>query len=150
MRFFQEVDKKFIKIPGKTTLPTRADRGSAGHDFYLKRDVTLASGESTLEPTDVKAFMAENEYLALVIRSSIGIKLGILLTNQFGVIDSSYYGNADNDGNIHIPLVNMTEETVTIKKGERIAQGIFQHYLTTNDDAPLNDSREGGFGSSGK
>jgi dUTP pyrophosphatase len=148
MRFFEEVKHK--KYESETVLPKRSDNGSAGYDFRIKEDVTLEPGESKLCFTDVKAFFPENEVLLLYIRSSLGVKWGVNLRNGTGVIDSSYYNNSDNEGNIGIPLVNMSKKKVVINKGERVAQGIFMPYLLTNDDEVVNDIRNGGFGSSGR
>ena len=45
----------------------------------------------------------------------------------------------------------MGKEDFVIHKGERVAQGIFLSYLTTdNDRAGAGDERQGGFGSTGK
>lgn len=150
MRFFEEVAAEHKKYDGPTILPTRADPGSAGYDLRIKEDVVLEPGESKLCFTDVKAFMAENEVLLIYIRSSLGVKWGVNLKNGTGVIDSSYYNNPDNDGNIGIPILNMSRKKVVINAGERVAQGIFMPYLLTNDDEVANENRIGGFGSSGK
>jgi dUTP pyrophosphatase len=72
-----------------------------------------------------------------------------MMSNSVGVIDSDYYGNPDNEGHIMVPLINITEQPVTIKKGERIAQGIFMPFLKTSDDEVKSTERTGGFGSSG-
>ena len=45
-------------------------------------------------------------------------------------------------------LYNFGDEAVTIKKGERIAQGIFTKYLSIDNDY-TNIKRLGGFGSTG-
>lgn len=128
-------------------LPKRGTKHSAGYDFYLPETVTIAPRESVLIWTDVKAYMLEDEVLKMHIRSSIGTKLGLVLKNGTGIIDSDYYSNVDNDGNIGICLKNTNHsQEVTLMKGERIAQGIFEKYLIADDD--LADSeREGGFGS---
>ena len=98
---------------------------------------------------DIKAQMEEDEVLLLFVRSSIGIKKGIVLSNGTGVIDSSYYSNPDNDGNIGVSLLNTTDEEEIIKKGERIMQGMFMKYLITDDDNTT-EIRTGGYGSTGK
>lgn len=149
-RGFEEVSEIFMKHrPVETTLPVRADRRSAGYDFYSKESVVLKPGESHLFWTDVKAYMLEDEVLEVHVRSSIGIKKGITLANTTGIIDSSYYSNPSNDGNIGICLKNTSNEAVMIKKNERIAQGIFKKYLVIDNDETLNENRNGGFGSSG-
>jgi dUTP pyrophosphatase len=132
------------------TLPTRGDHRSAGYDFYLPVDVTLLPAQKTLLWLDVKAYMQEDEYLALHVRSSLGIKQGIILSNITGIVDSSYYQNPGNDGNIGISLLNTSGVGVELKAGERVVQGIFTKYLTTDDDSALHTERVGGIGSSGK
>lgn len=131
-------------------LPTRADIGSAGYDFYSPCDFELQPKELKVIPTDIKAFMQKDEVLLLWIRSSLGIKKKIILANQTGVIDSSYYNNPSNDGNIGIALLNTGNEVYKVNKGDKIMQGVFTKYLITDDDEPINKERLGGIGSTGK
>lgn len=132
------------------TLPTRGTKNSAGYDFYCPIDITLLPAQKTLIWSDVKVDMEEGEYLAMHIRSSLGIKQGIILSNITGIIDKDYYENPNNDGNIGFALLNTSGVGVEIKRGDRICQGIFSKYYITDDDAPLSEVREGGIGSSGK
>lgn len=150
IRGFREVRKQFIKINATTNKPVRSDTKSAGYDFYSKESYVLAPGQSRVFWTDIKAYMQDDEVLMLYVRSSIGIKKGLRLANGTGVIDASYYNNPDNDGNIGIALHNTSKKPVTIKEGDRIAQGIFVKYLLADADAPTNTTREGGIGSTGE
>lgn len=143
----KNVKHKFQK---DVTLPTRADKGSSGYDFYLPKDLTLEPMQKIIVWTDVKAYMLEDEELLMFIRSSLAIKQGLMLSNCVGKIDSSYYSNEGNDGNIGIALVNTTGKTVKLQAGDRFAQGTFYKYLIADNDAPLNEIRTGGIGSSGK
>lgn len=131
-------------------LPTRGDSRSAGYDFYSNETVVLQPKQSHLFWTDVKSYMLDDEVLSIHVRSSIGTKKDLMLKNTTGIIDSSYYENISNDGNIGICLVNMGDKIQKIEKGERIAQGIFTKYLIADDDICLKLERTGGFGSSGK
>lgn len=149
MRRFEVVRDDCRKTEGNIILPTRADKGSAGYDFYSAIDFEIKPGETKLIPTDVKAKMLTNEVLLLFVRSSIGIKKHIVLANGTGVIDSTYYSNPDNDGNICGAFTNIGTETQVFKAGDRIMQGVFLEYLTTVDDKPVNAERTGGIGSSG-
>ena len=72
-----------------------------------------------------------------------------MLANTAGWIDEDYYSNESNDGNIGIFLKNISDETLTINKGDRIAQGAFFNFLVA-DNGNTKDIRTGGFGSSGK
>ena len=131
-------------------LPTRGDSRSAGYDFYSNETVVLQPKQSHLFWTDVKSYMLDDEVLSIHVRSSIGTKKDLMLKNTTGIIDSSYYENVSNDGNIGICLVNMGDKIQKIEKGERIAQGIFTKYLIVDEDTCLKSKRTGGFGSSGK
>lgn len=127
-------------------LPQRTTAESAGYDIECAETVTINPGEVKIVPTGIKAFMAYNEFLAIHIRSSIGIKRHIILANCTGIIDSDYYNNEDNEGHILLGLYNLGTEAVTLEKGERVAQGIFTKYLVANDDE-ANGIRRGGIGS---
>ena len=124
--------------------PTRGSVNSAGYDFYADKDYTIAPNEIIKVWTDIKAYMQPDEFLMLDVRSSMGGKF--MLANTIGIIDSDYYENPDNDGNIGIVLKNISNETQHIKRDDRIAQGIFMEYLTIDNDKTIAE-RNGGFGS---
>lgn len=139
-------------------LPQRATAKAAGYDFQAAEDVVVPSLYQALQqgknlqpvlvPTGIKAFMPENEYLALVSRSSNSRKRFLSLPNGIGIIDADYYNSAETEGHIMFQFINFGLEDVLIKKGERIGQGIFQKYeLIPGDEA--SGVRTGGFGSSG-
>lgn len=145
-RYFAPV----VGAPEDTKLPVRKTRRSAAYDFFLPCDVTIEPhGKTGIIPTNVKACMRTDEVLMLYIRSSIGIKRGVTLMNHTGVIDSDYFSNPDNDGNIGICLRNDSDVTVEFKKGDCVMQGIFMKYMTTDDDETT-EERVGGYGSTGK
>ena len=150
VRGFEVVDKEYRKTDGRVTvkLPKRATKHSAGYDFYTPIAFTLKPHGTIIIPTDVKAYMQDDEVLKLYIRSSIAIKRGVKLSNT-PIIDSDYHNNPDNDGNILLSFTNTTKNTVRFKKGERIAQGIFVKYLVADDDN-VETERYGGIGSSNK
>ena len=149
VRGFEVVSSDHRKHDGNIITPTRADKGSCGYDFYSPIDFEIKPQERFTLWTDIKSYMPSNECLDINIRSSIGIKKGCVLSNTIGWIDSSYYDNESNDGNIGICLFNTSKETQCFKKGERIAQGKFLIFLTTDDDNILYSNRVGGVGSSG-
>ena len=92
--------------------------------------------------------MNEDEVFLIFPRSSLAKKKGLTLANNVGVIDSDYFENEENDGEIGLLLQNFSEEVVEIKKAERVAQGIFVKYLKTEDDF-IEEKRTGGYGSTG-
>lgn len=127
-------------------LPVRSTKASAGYDISVIDGATIEAGAIKVFNTGIKAYMNEDEYLALHVRSSIGIKRGLMLANVTGIIDSDYYNNPNNEGHIMVALLNTTSEPVVIESGERVCQGIFSKYLITSDDQST-QSREGGIGS---
>lgn len=130
-------------------IPKRATSFSAGYDLAVCEDVTIKPNEIVLVPTGLRVKIPRNEVMLVFPRSSLAIKKGLMLSNGVGVIDSDYY-DAENEGHLMIPLLNIKSEEVIINKGERVAQGIFINYLTTTDeDIKNNVQRLGGFGSSG-
>lgn len=146
--------RKFEVVTGYedvAKLPTRNDKGSCGYDFYITRnyDTYVKPQETVYFETGIKACFQEDEVLMMYIRSSMGFKKQLVLSNGTGVIDSSYYNNPDNEGHIHIAITNIGNKTQVIPPMAKVAQGVFFKYLTTDDDNPTG-TRVGGIGSTGK
>ena len=129
-------------------LPQRQTYGSAGYDIRVLEGAVLYPGETKVFSTGLKAYMLPNEYLDVRVRSSVGIKRQLMISNSCPVIDSDYYDNPDNEGHIMIALTNYGKEPQEILDNERVAQGIFCEYLMTDNDKPVKE-RCGGIGSSG-
>ena len=134
-------------------LPVRKTKLSAGYDFEAAEDCVVPAfkpGQApTLIKTGIKAYMMDDEYLMLCNRSSNPKKKGLVLSNGVGIVDSDYYGNPDNDGAIMFAFFNIKDEDIQIKKGECIGQGLFQKYLSIDNDNAQGE-RTGGFGSTSK
>ncbi len=143
MRKF-EIAKGFEKED--VLIPQRATNKSAGYDLRTLDEYTLKPGESHIFKTGLKAKMEEDEVLLVFPRSSLAIKKGLRLSNSVAVIDADYYGNPSNDGHIMVSLFNFSNHEVKVEAQERIAQGMFVKYLTTDDDKATGE-RKGGIGS---
>ena len=137
-------DNLEIKLPKRSTLY------SAGYDIAIIEDITIEPGEIKLGVTGLKAFMQDDEVLMLYPRSSLPRNHHLTIPNNVGIIDKDYYSNKDNDGAIFVSLYNFGKETTILKKGERVAQGIFQKYLVSPHEEVVTKIRNGGFGSTGK
>lgn len=150
MRKFELVREDMRKNEYTPNLPKRGSKGSAGYDFVSTVEVTLRPNEEVMIWSDIKACMEHDEVLKLYPRSSMGMK-GLEIKNTVGIVDSTYYGNPNNDGNIGFKLVNRGDNDIVINKGERIIQGVFLKFLTVDgDDDNLLEDRVGGYGSTGK
>jgi len=150
MRRFEEVLDKFKKYEKlEVTLPKRATTHSAGYDFVSPIDIIIEPKSSKLVWTNVKAQFEEDEVLILCVTSGMG-KRGVMLANNIGIIDSDYYSNSSNDGNIGFNLYNYLDEPYVIKCGDKIGQGIFTKFLKVCDEEDVTTKRNGGFGSTEK
>lgn len=130
-------------------IPSRKTAKSAGYDLEAAETKVLAPHAVTVVPTGLKAYMSDDEYLSVFIRSSLAFKKGLMLANSTGIVDSDYYNNPDNEGHIMIAYYNTGDTPYTVEKGDRIGQGIFMKYLTVDEDA-ASGMRTGGIGSTGK
>ncbi|WP_419513254.1 dUTP diphosphatase [Lactobacillus kimbladii] len=177
IRGFEIVSKYQNK---NVTLPRRQTIASAGYDLAAAKDVLIPSiwrlnfvrifrlirnghqlyeqdyemAEHVLKPflipTGVKAYMPEDEVLLLANRSSNTFNKNLALPNGVGVIDSDYYNNDANEGEIFVQLINYGVRPIQIHQGDRIGQGIFIHYLKSDNDVPIDRQRINGFGSTNK
>lgn len=147
--FAGESAEKIQKIYEEIRMPVRATVGSAGYDFYSPLDFVLTPGQTIKIPTGIRARIEDGWVLMIFPRSGLGFKFRIQLNNTVGIIDSDYYGS-DNEGHIFIKITNDSNEgkTLSLKKGDGFAQGVFLPYgVTSNDETAA--VRNGGFGSTG-
>lgn len=124
-------------------IPQRGTAKSAGYDIRAIEDTTIYPGEVVLIPTGLTAYMQDDEELQLRCRSGLSLK-GLTLGNGVGTIDSDYYGK-----HIQFIYANRGHDDIIIHAGDKIGQGVFSKYLITDDDAPVQVERTGGFGSTG-
>jgi dUTP pyrophosphatase len=144
IRGFEVVRDDARKTNGDITLPTRGTSKAMAYDFYANEDYIVAPNEIVKIWTDVKAYMQDNECLIINVRSSMGGKF--MLANTSGWIDGDYFSNESNDGNVGIFLKNISNDILTISKGERVGQGAFFNFLVA-DNGNSDNVRNGGFGS---
>lgn len=132
----------FSKTNESAELPQRATSGSAGYDIRVLKGGTVLPGETVVFHTGIRVHMGESDVLLMFVRSSVGIKRHLMLSNGTGVIDSDYTQE------IHVALTNYGDKPMVVMDGARVAQGVFMNYLTTTDDN-ANGERNGGIGSTG-
>lgn len=140
-----EVEKAYNGIK----IPVRKTKYSAGYDICIPIDISIPSGQRRVIPTGIKVVFEEDEmstwHLQMYVRSSVGIKDGIVLTNGTGVIDPDYF-RGKNDGDMMLALLNTSDKLVQYKAGDRICQAVFVIHGLTSDDNASGD-RIGGIGS---
>ncbi len=134
-----------LGAPKEIVLPRRASSASAGYDFVSPYSIDIPPHGDAVIPTFVKCIdMPKDKVLKLYVRSSLGIKRGLMLSNGTGIIDSDYVWC------IYVSLYNRGDAVAHIEEGERIVQGIFEDYYVIEGDEPIAEERKGGIGSSGK
>lgn len=132
-------------------LPKYNSIGSAGLDIRAAIDskIILRPNECQLLPSGLKIWIDDSNYvLFLLPRSGLGHKLGLVLGNLTGVIDSDYQGE------IKISAWNRSDSPIIIDPGTLICQAVllqtYKMILTEVEDFDNNTIRgENGFGSSG-
>lgn len=147
-RGFEEVNDNFRKTEGQIKLPERATEHSIAYDFFSPIEITILPNESVMIWSDVKAYFQPTEALLINVRSSMG-KQPIMIANTQGWIESDYYSNESNDGNIGFRLLNLGNQPYVIHQGDKIGQAMFINYLVA-DNGNTEVKRTGGWGSTGK
>ena len=127
------------KMGREIPLPRYQTAGAAAMDLCACVDeaVTLAPGQRRGIPTGIAIALPSPDYVALVfVRSGMGFRHGIALSNGVGVIDSDYRGE------ISVGLVNLSQDSYTIP--------VVQAELERVDSLDETGRGTGGFGSTGR
>jgi dUTP pyrophosphatase len=139
---------KIKRLSKDVELPKYQTHESAGFDFASSADMTISPGEVIKIPTGLVIAAPKGHFLLISARSSLALKKGLTMANGIGVVDPDYAGPNDE---INIIVHNFTSKPVDVKKGERLAQGIFlpvEQAKWEETDA-LRDVDRGGIGSTG-
>ena len=148
----------FNPLRGDIEVPQIKTQGSAGADLVVPDDVVIEPfsirGKGTLVPLGFSLDIPEGMQVHIMLRSSVGLKTPLRLSNGVGLIDSDYKGE------ICLLLDNLSKNSIHIKSGTRIAQLVpfstlkwgFELIVTHTEERkhinPIqNKKRSGGFGS---
>ena len=127
-------------------LPIKAHQTDAGIDLFVTEDVTITQGNITKHPLNIRLKLPKGTYMEITSKSGLGLK-GLLV--YAGIIDEEYRGIP------HVICTNLTDKSIILKKGQKIAQMIphpfsSEYYINRIDKIDLDTNRgTGGFGSSG-
>ncbi len=132
-----------LPVPGYQTSD------SAAFDLYSRLDVEILPKAVFLVPLNVILQIPKNHWVLMAARSSLH-KKGLMLINGIGVGDYDYQGENDE---YHAALFNFSDQTVKLKKGDRLVQAIVlpreKVEFSKIDVIAENDKSRGGFGSTG-
>jgi dUTP pyrophosphatase len=129
-------------------LPARQTAGSAGYDVgSAEPDFVVQPAERRLVRTGLALAIPSGYEAQVRPRSGLAVKHGLTLPNTPATIDSDYRGE------LMIAVINLGTEPVTVTRGMRIAQLVFQRVedvvLEPVDELPPSARGGGGFGSTG-
>jgi dUTP pyrophosphatase len=141
---------RFLRLEGNpdVPLPSRATAQAAGYDVRsAETDLDLHPGEIRAVSTGLIMELPPGMECQVRPRSGLAARYGITLPNSPGTIDPDYRGE------LKVLLQNGGGESVSIRRGERIAQLVFARFEAPDvvevDSISQTDRGQGGFGSTG-
>lgn len=143
-----DVNIKIVNL-SSNPLPQYETAGSAGMDIRatLSEPILIKPLQRVLVPTGLFIELPDGYEAQVRPRSGLAIKKGLSVLNSPGTIDSDYRGE------IKVILINLSNETVIVNTGERIAQIVISKYeraeLTEVDELSDSERGAGGFGHTG-
>jgi dUTP pyrophosphatase len=139
---------KITRLDPTLPLPSYGTDESAGFDLAAAHDLTIPPHGIALVRTGLVIEVPSGHFLAIFARSSTPLKRGLMVANGVGVIDPDYSGPTDE---VMIQVLNVTERGVSVKRGERLAQGIIlpAPRVTWYEVDQIKEVTRGGFGATG-
>jgi dUTP pyrophosphatase len=130
--------------------PEYAKEGDSGFDLRSSVGGVLKPLERMLVSTGIYFELPDGYELQVRPRSGLAAKHGITVLNTPGTVDTGYRGE------VKVILVNLSNDTFTFEKGERVAQAVIASRVSTDfgelvEVTNLSSSERGveGFGSTG-
>jgi len=144
-----EVIIKILKTDPRVLLPQYESEGASGMDVkaFLEHDITIPPFGRVKIPTGLKIEIPFGYEAQVRPRSGLALKTGLTVLNSPGTIDSDYRGD------LEIILINLSNDDVTIKNAQRIAQLVVspvrRAVITEVEELSLTARGSAGFGSTG-
>lgn len=144
--------KKYLDVKIKTlhkdaVVPEYKTKGAAGLDLTTIESATIVGGDTVLLKTGLAMAVPEGYEAQVRPRSGMSLKTKVRISNAPGTLDSDYRGE------IGVIIDNTGINPISIEKGERVAQLVFNKIETARfkvvDNLDDTERGEGGFGSTG-
>jgi dUTP pyrophosphatase len=141
-----EMKVKIVRVDKSMPLPEYKTEGAVAFDLYSRINETIAPGEHKLIPTNLIIEVPVGHVLLISSRSGL-YKNGLRM--NMGIIDQDYHGPKDE---LLMQLQNFTGQTVEVKAGDRLGQGLIVPMTRANWEEvdSIKEESRGGFGSTGK
>lgn len=139
---------EIMKTHPDAQIPEYKTAGACAFDLSPIEDVTIGPGEIVRLRTGLVVCVPEGYVLLVAARSSLPKKHGLCVPQGVGIVDNDYCGPTDE---LLLQLLNFTNAPVEVKKGERLAQGMFVPFARAGFTAveTLANPSRGGYGSTG-
>ena len=129
-------------------LPRYARASDAGLDLHAAARVVIAPGARAVVGTGLAVAIPPGFAGFVLPRSGLALRRGVTVLNAPGLVDAGYRGE------LQVLLINHdATESVTLERGERIAQLVVQAVehveLVEVEDLSVSERGAGGFGSTG-
>lgn len=136
------------RVDSSLPPPPYASHGAVGFDLVTRVTTVVEPHAIALVPGNVIVKVPEGYALLIVPRSSMPRKKGLVCPHSIGVIDQDYHGENDE---LLVQVQNITDQPVTVERGERIAQGLFVkvEQAEWSEVTSHGAADRGGFGSTG-
>jgi dUTP pyrophosphatase len=142
-----EVELQVRRLDPAVPLPSYAHPGDAGLDLTAAADVELAPGARAAVPTGLAVSIPAGWVGLVHPRSGLARRQGVTVANAPGTIDAGYRGE------VQVLLVNLGQQPVSLRRGDRVAQLLLQRVGVARvvETEVLDETArgEGGFGSTG-
>lgn len=142
------MELRITRIDKTLPMPEYKTPGAVAFDVYAREETRVPPKQIGLIPTNFIVCVPEGHVLLLASRSSTPRKKGLMLANGIGIVDQDFCGPGDE---MKVIAYNWTDETVTVPRGDRIAQAMLVPVQKCDliESEPLADKNRGGIGSTG-
>lgn len=137
------------RIDESLPLPKYETPGSVAVDLVSRTNIEIEPNKVALIPTNIIVKTPKDYMFVVVPRSSTPRKKGLLIPHGIGIVDQDFAGPQDE---VCLQVLNFSDTTVHIKRGERLGQGVFVKIakVTWQEINNVKAKTRGGFGSTDK
>jgi len=144
------VKLKYKKIHPDAVDPIYNYETDSGFDLYSVEEIKMSGFERKLVPTGLTFDIPDGTEIQVRTKSGLAINQGLMVLNSPGTVDQGYTGE------VKVIVMNMNNHPTTIKKGQKIAQGVVSpvycgKWVNVIETQEINDKdrSSNGFGSTG-
>ena len=150
LNYSPKLDLGYVKLHPDAIEPSYNYDGDSGFDLYSTEEITIEPLGRALIPTGLSFDIKDGHEIQVRSKSGLAINQGLFVLNSPGTVDSGYLGE------VKVIIFNTNKESVTIKKGMKVAQAVLCPVvngkwvdLIKKDNIEDKDRGLNGFGSTG-